>query len=702
MGGADGLGGYIYQQDYAAFRLLVSEASRLLSKDSREYVASFKIEGRQTAEGPTWDVAWKLEDASVHLRECKNTDITRKDCEVFYSRLRDEIVAGVSANVLTIGWVTDTRKQKTKIIEHLDGMRKLAKGADLTEIGRERPRQVVSAETALADAMYHLWHSGDQEEALSIDLVRQLLSGIQIENYRAEELGNRVELVASTVFEHGAGSTIRKLIQGELSTKIHEVGRADLTITQFFDSLKLDQATMELAGTLKSVLAYHSGRSASTDIQGICWTCRPDAETRRWSLCERLNVVPEVSSFAILAGTGVGKTTASEQMCAAEISHRDPNHVLHIEAGEVDQGVVDSLPALCSVLCGIRDSWIVIDGLDQISERNKQAWRQTMRWLTRIPGLALVVTARQEVVMSHEWMQELLTTLPQIAMEQLSSEQVLDEFARVDLPAPENEAMITCLRNPFLFSIYARTVGDEDLPLQKHGEVTSFNIIEEYWRRRVTATSQGHRISGEENTNAVSKRAAVGFLSKLTLDGNTTFSRVHDAGAVGNGIETLCREGVLIERSTTSVSWSHGWLREFALIDHLQGLLEDVDPRALAQKVCEIGLDSAARVAAVGGVKWIVAHPSIGDVHEYLETLFWSKKSLAREALSVLLEDSPRHLRLASLHPDLIVEALSLARVARLEQWREQVASLPIELFSTARGAELGIAAMRYEMEINE
>ena len=136
MGGADGLGGYVYQQDYAAFRLLVSEATRLLANDSSKCVQSFKIEGRHAGDGPAWDVAWKLQDAAVHLRECKNTSITRADCAVFYSRVRDEINTGINPDAVNIGWVTDRRKQTTKIIEHLDGMRKLAKTRALDEVGR--------------------------------------------------------------------------------------------------------------------------------------------------------------------------------------------------------------------------------------------------------------------------------------------------------------------------------------------------------------------------------------------------------------------------------------------------------------------------------------------------------------------------------------------------------------------------------------
>ena len=89
------------------------------------------------------------------------------------------------------------------------------------------------------------------------------MSGIQLEEFRAEELADRVELIASTVFEHGMGSSIRKLIQGELSTEIHKHGHVDLTIGEFFDDLNFDRAALELAGTLKSILAYHSGGSAS-------------------------------------------------------------------------------------------------------------------------------------------------------------------------------------------------------------------------------------------------------------------------------------------------------------------------------------------------------------------------------------------------------------------------------------------------------
>ncbi len=232
-GGAHALAGYVYQQDYAAFRILGSEAKRLLIPDDIEdCVASFKVEGRQTPQGPAWDVAWMLEDGTIHLRECKDTAITRNDRKTFYLRARRQIVEGTDPSHLHIGWVTDPGKQGD-ILRHLAEMARIASGAVETK-GDTLPVQVDSAETALAEALYYLSHDeSPHEQKVAQDAARALLARLTIDRFRAKELAASVERIAPTIFQEGTGATIRELIQGKVSTTIQRDGSAEYTRQEF-------------------------------------------------------------------------------------------------------------------------------------------------------------------------------------------------------------------------------------------------------------------------------------------------------------------------------------------------------------------------------------------------------------------------------------------------------------------------------------
>src|SRR5215831_12730926 len=125
-GGASGLTGYIYQQRYLAFQLLSSVAAGTLpGYPAQLKIKEFTVEGRGEPAAPAWDVRFLLEDNSVHLRECKDTPITRPDRAVFYQRIRKELQAGTAASRLTVGWVTDPDKQGN-ILDHFAGMAALA------------------------------------------------------------------------------------------------------------------------------------------------------------------------------------------------------------------------------------------------------------------------------------------------------------------------------------------------------------------------------------------------------------------------------------------------------------------------------------------------------------------------------------------------------------------------------------------------
>ena len=155
-GGASAQDGFTYQKDYVAFRVIASEAKRLLLPDDvSKCIVSFKVEGRQAEEGPAWDVAWTLENGIVHLRECKDTAITRPDRETFYRRVRRKIANGTDFSHLRIGWTTDEGKQSGDIFNHLAGMAIIALSAD--EIAHHTlPSRVDSADDALAEALYYL------------------------------------------------------------------------------------------------------------------------------------------------------------------------------------------------------------------------------------------------------------------------------------------------------------------------------------------------------------------------------------------------------------------------------------------------------------------------------------------------------------------------------------------------------------------
>ena len=58
-GGAVGLGGYIYQQDYVAFRVLASAAVGDGSVfQTVRPIASYAIEGRSTPKAPSGTCGW--------------------------------------------------------------------------------------------------------------------------------------------------------------------------------------------------------------------------------------------------------------------------------------------------------------------------------------------------------------------------------------------------------------------------------------------------------------------------------------------------------------------------------------------------------------------------------------------------------------------------------------------------------------------
>ncbi len=701
-GGGSGLGGYVYQQDYIAFRIMSSEARRILiPSDMRDCVASFNVEGQQSPDGPVWDVGWKLENETVHLRECKNTAIKREDRKKFYARIRDEIAHGTLPSQLYIGWVTDPNKQDGRILSHLESMASIA--ASCSEVsGNELPNSVDSGEDALREGLYFLSvNRSANSSPIALPIARELLSRLSIDRFRADDLAASVELLAPSVFKAGVGATIRELIQGNLSTTIQRRNSASYTREAFLESLGISQLTLEFADQFRDILEFHSVRPTSTRIPSVTWSCRPDRPAKVWPLLERLSSSDWGRSFVLIAGTGVGKTTTSLQMCVEQAQATSRYQVLRVEAGNVDVALIEALPRLSCTLAGVCRTWLAIDGLDQIAMTTKQLWRQTIQRLLSIPNVAVVITARREVVTSHDWMQELLSQLPEISLDELTEDQVIAEFLDVGLPAPRNLDLIRCLKNPFLFSVYARITSDLSMPLNDPGQVTAFDVIRVFWGRRVTAESEGHRAVVDPSINsAFAKRSAVDHLAKQAIAGHIVHERPSDNVTVHAGIEMLCREGVLMDHSSITVVWRHAWFREYAMIDSLIGIHETPTVNVVALAVCGIAADHAARIGAVGGCRWILSNPQLGKIEAYLSILYRQRPALAREALSVLLEGTPRDLELANLEPDLLLEALALALAMKAQHWFNQVKSLPESVFQGPEGPGLQAAAFLYESEM--
>ena len=701
-GGGYGLGGYVYQQDYVAFRIMSSEARRILiPSDIRDCVVCFKVEGQQSPDGPVWDVGWKLENKTVHLRECKNTTIKRDDRKKFYARVRDEIAHGTLPTQLYIGWVTDPNKQDTNILSHLESLASLA-ASSTSEGSIELPNTVENGESALFEALFFLSMDDSARSApIPITIAKELLSRLSIDRFRAIDLAASVELLAASVFKTGVGVTIRELIQGKLSTVIQRNGSASYKMETFLESVRISQVSLEFVGQFRDILEFHTVRPRSTKIPSITWACRPDRLAKVWSLVERLPTSGWERSFVLIAGTGVGKTATSLQMCAEKAEATSRYQVLRIEAGNVDTALVDALPRLCCTLGGVCRTWLAIDGLDQIPVATKQLWRQTLHRLLSIPNITVAITARKEVVNSHAWMQELLSLLPEVSLDELTDEQVVAEFLDVGLTAPCNSDLIHCLKNPFLFSVYARTTSDLNMPLNDQGEVTAFDVIRVFWRLRVTAESDGHRAVNASSINsALAKRSAVSYLAKQLVAGETVHQRPSGNAEVNAGIEMLCHEGVLVDHSTSTVVWRHAWFREYAMIDCLLEFYETPSVDAVALAVCGISADHVARIGAVGGCRWILSNPKLGRIESYISLLYRKRPGLAREALSVLLEGAPRYLELANLEPLLLLEALALALAMKAQRWFDQVTSLPESVFQGPEGSRLQAAAFLYESEI--
>ena len=261
-------------------------------------------------------------------------------------------------------------------------------------------------------------------------------------------------------------------------------------------------------------------------------------------------------------------------------------------------------------------------------------------------NLTLLVTAREEVLEAAEWLQHLTTSLPSLRLEPLTILQVHQAFQAVGLKPPSNESLLQVLRNPFLLFLYARIVTHLDVPLETSGEVTAFQVVKEFWSRRVCAPSEGYRLEGPPENSAFAKRGAAKYLAEKTRDGHLAIGRPQEI-AMNQGIQMLVHEGVLVTQGTHTVRWLHDWLREYSLVDLLISDIETLGPTSLAERVIELSAeedrpDHVIRAAAVGSTKWAVSHPNRwGPVEDYLTTLHGKLPGPASGAVS----DSHRGVR---------------------------------------------------------
>ncbi len=701
-GGASGLIGYIYQQRYVAFRVLASIAmERIDGYDVSQKITDFGIESRASPEGKIWDVRLKLAKGKIQLRECKDTAITLTDRRTFYLRVRKELAAGTAAQDMSVGWVVDAGKQNSDILRHFTEMKDLARNGKLS-LPTACSTRVSSARDALDEAVYYLAHTAatDKSNPCTLADARMVLAELTLDEWRMNDLGQSVQLLAANVFASGTGQVILNYIEGTLTEQIVREGAADYTTEGFIAALKTGQIVLALPTILSDLLRNHSAAGFSLEIPLLKWARLHGAPTKEWPLQERLPELQPLESCVVVASVGVGKSVSSQQAFREQSINRDPRHVLRFAAELLDTSQVKAISQLACILCGIAPAWVCIDGLDEIDRDRRGAWQQTINSLLAVPNLTIVITAREEVIAAYQWLQKLTDLLRQHRLQKLSVEQVQDAFRAEGLPVPSNLSLLKALQTTFLFALYAKVVTPGDMPLSDSGEVTAFQVIETFWKRAVVAESTGQRLVGDEGRSQQAKREALAYLVQRTISGTVPIPRDAIGDRASDGLEMLVREGVLLTQGSHAVNWIHDWLQEYAIIDWIAGKTSTPTSAALVTAFGEIETDHVARKAATAGLKWTVAHQEWGTPQDYLVELWTRHRRLAREVLALLIEGSTSLLSLAELPFELLLEAIEQAIVMRASQWEVQIAGLPIEMFTGQDGVRLNDAASRYDLGV--
>jgi len=699
--GASGFRGYVYQANYAACRILCSVAvKRLTDDDLTSSIQEFTIEGRCDSEGEVWDVILKKEDGSIELLECKDAEITKEDRRIFYSRIRRELSSADDKSKVYVAWVTDPDRQSGNMLNSLRGIAELAQeGASANRAAC--PERVISPETGFQEALHYLCSEGEDETPpVSLPDALLVLGSLTVDERRHEDISANVAWLSTELFESGTGQAIKNQITGELVNEVAEKGQARYTLDQFLDRLETQQLVLACHDVYSDILRWYSaaGPGPGNKPMTIRWERLCPVTETQWPLEERLSGLDGDGLYVLSGAPGIGKTVTTIQAFEAEREKRDPRRVFWIEASAVSEDKVKALPGLCLMLSGVAPVWLAIDGLDEIEQSDVDVWKESVAFLGRIPKLTLIVSARAEVLAARAQLSRLTDSLELLELGKLSETQVSNAFRDAGLRAPQNPELIEVLCNPFLLSLYARIVSQEDdYPLEETGRVMAFSVIRQFWHRAVVQESLGYRAPQGSATSAQTKLEAIRYVVAQTLAGEDIFKKDSIGPQVDSGIDALISEAVFLPQGTHAVIWRHDWLKEYALIDRLIASIGDRGPSQLSSAVCAVRSITAGRVAARGAVKWVLLDPEWGPLESFLCSLYGTDSGLAREGLSVIMTEPQHVLRLADLDYELLIEAIEFAIQHGATQWADQIADLPEERFVEKSDQRLNEVVARYE-----
>lgn len=707
-GGADALRGHVYQHTYLAYRALASAAAtKLTTLGLKHIVKSFRIEGRNAEQGKVWDLVLRRDDGTTESLECKDTTISKADREVFYKRVRDEVLSGTPAHSMQIGWVTDPTKQDN-ILEHFAGMSSV-EGRLFETIPTLPPRSVTTPESAVLEALFYLCHeyeNGTDPKAIGISVTdaASLIRNLVVRRCRANDLEFAVQILSESIFDRGSGNAALELIRGSLASAVVNDRQVDLTIKQFIQQVGTLSVALLTEGHFKTILDNFSAASPhEREHERVIWDRLPGKPEKVWPLKERVPGYSASASRAVIAQQGIGKSVLSQQAFKESAYRGDKHRTILLDVELIEDELAMHLLPFCTMLSGLGPCWIGIDGLDLISQSSRKSWQRTIDRLLGLPNLVLLVTAREEVLEAGEWLQRLTAGLQRINLRRLERQEIEREFKRVGLPVPGNASLIEVLRNPFLLSLYARIVTVEDLPLESSGEVTAFRIVEEVWNRRVRSPSEGHRAVGQPDLSSTLKRIAVRHMIAGTLHGERVISRPDNSDA-DQGTSMLIHEGILQRQGTHAVRWIHDWLAEYAIIDYLLGGLEHVNSTSLAAAIVGQSSnlpDHVMRLVAIAGAKWVVSHRhEYGSTAAYFAALYATCRGPSHHALAMLMEGPAKHLELAQLPMGLLIEAVHYAVSLRARQWTEQILHLPDTLYLGESGPQLLQIVSQFDLEV--
>ena len=393
-GGASGVGGYIYQEDYLAYRILASVVAKAIGDNALRVIESFQIEGRMSEAGPSWDLILKNTGNEVELLECKDTAITKQDREIFYKRVRAEVHSGTNSATMRIGWVTDPEKQGD-IITHLCGMASLINAGGHTVPNSEPTTNVGSAQTALNEALFYLSHPNPFEknerktQPIALAESERILRTLSVDRWTGKSLKESVLSLVESVFKSGTANALLQYITGHLTREIRDNKRAADTLDGFLDKVGTISVMVSVEGSFKTFLQRYSAAAPNSQRPGsIIWDQLPGRPSKEWSIAERLPSYSTRRSHVIIAQQGVGKTVLSQQAYLESGAENEKHRVLRVDAALLEDELRTGLLSFCTVLSGLGRTWFAVDGLDAIERSDHQSWQTTLNRLFAIPNLS--------------------------------------------------------------------------------------------------------------------------------------------------------------------------------------------------------------------------------------------------------------------------------------------------------------------------